>query len=318
MAEPFRSDYPGNPYRIDPIYLRMTQPRKTADDRSSLPSVQDLFGNLSVTSQYKVSMYFGDTAPIENSDEDLNSWLVSCGVLGSGLRSLRYEFMCNETTLPGSTLGLSEEFGSRQGLQETFANRRVFETISMMFYVDSEYGVIRLFEEWFNFINPLYGKNPRAISGSPGGSNLGRFDSSEFYRFRYPDTYKRNIAISKFERNYFVDEKTRAISGTSSVLTYYMINAYPTQITAIPVTYEGSTITKTTVIFNYDRYVTLKHGGTEPSITPQYQSTTTKNNQNILLTTPTIVTNAAPFDWSNTGLNSGIDPTARNFNPQGS
>lgn len=317
MAEPFRPDYPGNPYRIDPLYLRMTQPRNTEDDRGALPSVQDLFGKLSVTSQFKVSLYLGDTAPRENADEDLNSWLVSCGILGQDLRSLRYDFMCNETTLPGSSLGVYEEFGSRQGLNETFANRRIFEPISMTFYVDSEYGIIRLFEEWLGFINPLYGERGRAIGGSPGG-DVGRFNEWEFFRFRYPSSYKRNIAVSKFERDFFVDEKTREISGTSSVLTYYMINAYPTQITAIPVTYEGSTITKTSVIFNYDRYVTLKHKGNDPKSNQQFAPSTTKEGQNPLLTSPSIVTNSPPFDWSNTGLNSGIDPTARNFNPQGS
>jgi hypothetical protein len=49
---------------------------------------------------------------------------------------------------------------------------------------------------------------------------------------------------------------------TPSMLTYYFVNAFPTQLTALPVTYEGSTITKTTVTFNYDRYVILNHQGT--------------------------------------------------------
>jgi len=40
-----------------------------------------------------------------------------------------------------------------------------------------------------------------------------------------------------------------------------MIDAFPTNITAIPVSYEGSTITKSTVTFNYTRYVTEKSGG---------------------------------------------------------
>ena len=60
MAEPFRYDYPSNRYRVDPIYLRMTLPRSTNDGRGALPSVQDLFGELSVTSQFKVSLFFGE------------------------------------------------------------------------------------------------------------------------------------------------------------------------------------------------------------------------------------------------------------------
>jgi len=37
---------------------------------------------------------------------------------------------------------------------------------------------------------------------------------------------------------------------------------FQSNVTALPVTYEGSTITKTTVSFNYDRYVILNHFGT--------------------------------------------------------
>ena len=263
MAEPFRPDFPNNPYRVDPIYTRMTTPRKTGDGQGSLPGALELFGELSLTSQFKVTLYMGDTVPQEQSDSDINAWLVSCGVFGEGLQSLRYEFMCNETVLPGTTLTTSEEFGSRQGLTETFPTKRNFEPITMTFYVDSEYGIIRLFEEWINFINPLYDANPdfrktsgRRPTGNPRGG-VDRFGDNEFFRFRYPNTYKRPIAVTKFERN-FVRNTDGGVSNPT-MLTYKMLNAYPTNLTALPVTYEGSTITKTTVTFAYDRYVILKN-----------------------------------------------------------
>ena len=254
MAEPFRPDFPGNQYRVDPLYARMTLARNSNDNRYSLPSVQELFGELSVTSQFKVTLFMGDTVS-STADEDVNAWLVSCGVLGNGLKSLRYEFMCNETVLPGTTLTTSEEFGSRQGLTETFPTKRNFEPITMTFYVDSEYGIIRLFEEWINFINPLYNETGRSLKGNPRGG-VGRDNDYEFYRFRYPSAYKRRIAVTKFERNF-----TRLPDGVSNptMLTYQMLNAYPTNLTALPVTYEGSTVTKTTVTFNYDRYIILKN-----------------------------------------------------------
>ena len=268
MAEPFRPDFPGNSYRVDPIYARMTLARNSNDNRSSLPSVQDLFGELSVTSQFKVTLFMGDTVSSEDSDSDINAWLVSCGVLGSNLNSLRYEFMCNDTVLPGTTLTTSEEFGSRQGLTETFPTKRNFDPITMTFYVDSEYGIIRLFEEWINFINPLYDTEGRRSTGNPRGG-VDRFENNEFFRFRYPNTYKRPIAVTKFERN-FVRNTDGGVSNPT-MLTYKMLNAYPTNLTALPVTYEGSTITKTTVTFAYDRYVILKNSRSDTPLitTPQ-------------------------------------------------
>jgi hypothetical protein len=284
MAEPFRPDFPNNPYRVDPIYTRMTTPRNSNDGRSSFPGALELFGELSVTSQFKVTLFMGDTVS-SNADEDVNAWLVSCGVLGSDLKSLRYEFMCNETVLPGTTLTTSEEFGSRQGLTETFPTKRNFEPITMTFYVDSEYGIIRLFEEWINFINPLYNETGKSTEGNPRGG-VGRDNDWEFFRFRYPNTYKRKIAVTKFERNFtqLPDEVSNP-----TMLTYQMLNAYPTNLTALPVTYEGSTITKTTVTFAYDRYVILKNSRSniEGSLS-NFETTTTLNNTSPLITSPTI------------------------------
>ena len=315
MAEPFRPDFPSNPYRIDPIYLRMTLPRNTNDGRAALPGVSDLFGELSVTSQFKVTLFLGDTYPITNSDSDINAWLVTCGVLGSNLfnggpsylNSLRYEFMCNETSLPGASFSMIEETGSRQGLVERFPNRRDFPEVTMTFYVDAEYGIIRLFEEWMNFINPLYSTRGRLRSGNSRGG-VGQFGGEQFFRFRYPNTYKRDSAITKFERDILVDSTTGNVRKTPSMMTYKFINSFPTNLTALPVTYEGSTITKTTVTFNYDRYVVLNHFGTGQN---NYENPfVTESGDNISLAVPAI-------SWGNNtdttftnptfGVNSAID-----------
>ena len=314
MAEPFRPDFPSNEYRIDPIYARMTLPRNTNDGRAALPGVSELFGELSVTSQFKVTLFLGDTYPTTNSDSDINAWLVTCGVLGSNLfngnnsylNSLRYEFMCNETSLPGASFSMLEETGSRQGIVERFPNRRDFPEVTMTFYVDAEYGIIRLFEEWMNFINPLYSTNGKLSSGNPRGG-VGQFDHEQFFRFRYPNTYKRDLAITKFERDIYINSGTRDVERTPSMLTYKFLNSFPTNLTALPVTYEGSTITKTTVTFNYDRYVVLNHFGTGQN---NYSNPfITDSGENISLTQPSFSWGEAPEYFTNPtfGVNSGID-----------
>jgi hypothetical protein len=316
MAEPFRPDFPANQYRVDPIYARMTLPRNTNDDRAALPSVRELFGELSVTSQFKVTLFLGDTYPDKNSDSDINAWLITAGVLGgllpdagsTYLNGLRYEFMCNETSLPGVSLSMAEETGSRQGIVERFPVRRDFPEITMTFYVDAEYGIIRLFEEWMNFINPLYNTKGRLFKANPRGG-VAQFGDNQFFRFRYPDTYKRDIAITKFERDIFIDPNTRDVTRTPSMLTYKFINAFPTNLTALPLTYEGSTITKTTVSFVYDRYVILNHFGTGQN---QYANEpVTENGETISLSTPTVswTGNNTNNSFANPtfGTNSGID-----------
>lgn len=261
-----------NPYRIDPLYLRMTLPRNTNDNRSSLPSVQDLFGALSQTSQFKITLFFTDNVT------GVDGWLNECKVFENTLNGLKYEFMCNSAILPGATFATFDETGSRQGVTEKFPILRQFPEFTLEFYVDSEYGIIRLFEEWMNYINPLYVDGAAAApnrAGSTSGPHA--FYSSNFYRMKYPEDYKRKIAITKFERDFQITDGN--VNGIPSMLTYEFLNAFPTNLTALPVSYEGSTITKTSVTFNYDRYVVLKHtGNTNRSTTPAV----TKSGQTIL------------------------------------
>jgi len=317
MPEAFRPDLTTNRFRVDPIYTRMTLPRGTNDGRGSLPSVQDLFGELSVTSQFKITLFLGDTISPRFADSDINAWLVTCGVLGSNLfngnnanlNALRYEFMCNETSLPGTTLGMTEEFGSRQGLTEKFPNKRDFPDVSMTFYVDAEYGIIRLFEEWINFINPLYDKSGRRPTGSPRGLIDSIDNDWEILRFRYPNTYKRPLAITKFERDVYINN-VGEVQRSPSMLTYHFINAFPTQLTALPVTYEGSTITKTTVNFTYDRYVILNHQGTGNIPDDAFAEQFTNNSQTPLLSVPNVSFGTASSTQFPPPLN-GTNPSLR-------
>ena len=92
------------------------------------------------------------------------------------------------------------------------------------------------------------------------------------------------------------------------MLTYYFVNAYPTQLTALPVTYEGSAVTETTVNFNYDRYVILNHQGQGSSEFGQTQQTT--GSQTSLLSTPAISWgNSTDQTFTNPtfGVSSGLD-----------
>lgn len=287
MAEPFREDYPNNPYRVDPIYIRMTTPRNTSDDRGSLPGVQDLFGSLSQTSQFKACLFLGDSVGTGSADKDLNSWLVSCGVLGGNLTSLRYEFMCYSTTLPGNTFATYDESGSRQGLTEKFPYMRTFPDLSLDFFVDADYGIIRLFEEWMNFINPLYTDGGKTKpNGNGSTSDNASFDDDNIFKLRYPLSYKRTISVTKFERNIRVDGNGNVLE-TPPMLTYKFINAFPTNLTAMNLSYENTSITKTSVSFMYDRYVVLKHNGTGTSY---YDPLLTQSGQNILFANPQIAT----------------------------
>jgi len=243
----------GSPKDIGPIYLKITEGSPT----NGMPSAREIFGNLSLTSQFKVSLHLTD------GGSDLMDWLRNSGVINNPkynrTNPFIYDFYCAEAVIPGISFDVTEEMGSRQGTIERFPTRRLFPEFTMTFYVDNEYNLIRLFEEWMNFINPLYSDAGLLPANEKGqGNNLGK-DRRDFFRFRYPDDYKRIISITKFERN-FDSSKPNDIRF-SPQLTYRMLEAFPTNITAMPLTYEGSQIVKTTVTFQYIRYVMEKNYG---------------------------------------------------------
>ena len=222
----------------------------------NIPEIQTIFGGLSLTSQFKVSLLLGDPTP-------LSAHLTKCGLLGTEKQE-QYNFLCAEATLPGSTFDMGEEYGSRQGVIERFPTRRIYSDFNLTFYVDSDYNVVRLFEEWMNYIDPLYSKTLNGTSkysGSTTGQSDSKYrDKENYFRFSYPDTYKKNIAITKFERDFIKNPNNKNSKPKGPISMNYLFNdAFPKNLTALPLSYEGSTVSKTTVNFSYSRYTITKN-----------------------------------------------------------
>ena len=235
--------------RIGLLYTPTSSVTRT--DGNIIPDALSMFGNLSVTSQFKVSLHLsaGGTSGLE-------TWLRKDGLLKTPVEALTYDFLCNEASLPGASFNTFDEFGSRQGITESFVGNRLYPTFDMSFLVDSEYRMIRFFEEWMNFMNPLYTTQGLQEPTSTGNGYGNAKNRPDVMRLRYPDDYKRIISITKFERDFHENpaEPKRTYKNQTTI-TYRMIDAFPTNLTSIPVTYEGSVITKTRVSFDYSRYV---------------------------------------------------------------
>ncbi len=262
---------------IGPLYMKTTTPR-VGD--TVLDGARDVFGALSQTSQFKVSLHL--TAGVGGvADTNLNTWLNASGLSDDPIKNAYYDFYCAEANLPATTLSTREVKGNFQGITEKFAVERAYQPISLTFYVDNDYKLIRLFEEWMNYINPLYGAGVDGGNQNQGGggypaSTIGfgnGKNSNDFYRLRYPEDYRRIISITKFERDFRERPQINdgQLGGQSSI-TYRMIDAFPTQISGVPLSYEGSTIAKVQVQFDYTRFVyevnpsrRTQPAGTKPS-----------------------------------------------------
>ena len=168
----------------------------------------------------------------------------------ASLNSLDYDnvnLLCCEAALPGSSLTTHEATNDYAGVTEKMAYRRMYdETISLTFYVDREYKVLKLFETWMDYIT---GIDDTSTYEAPYVS----------YRMSYPVTYKNNIFITKFESDQFMREYSNSRKASARVprtmLEYTFVNAFPLSLTSMPVSYEGSQVLKCNVSFNFIRYV---------------------------------------------------------------
>jgi len=227
---------------------------------------RDLFP-LSLTAEFKVSLNLGYDTDISTSPS-LSSWLTKCGVANSPQDLARYDFFASDVTLPGASFDMAESMGDRQGTIERFAQRRLYAPLSVSFYVDADYNIIRLFEEWMNFMNPIHNDEGRYEGSFQGQS--GYEGRNNYYKFRYPDDYKRNIIVTKFEKDFYqglnmnetrIGRFAKSRSGDNlipgSLLMYQFIDAFPSNVVAIPLSYQGTDITKVTIEFQYLRYNTI-------------------------------------------------------------
>ena len=177
---------------------------------------------------------------------------------------------CSEASLPGSSLATFEINNDFHGVTERHAYRRIFdERIDFTFYVDANnYLPIRTFETWIGGI----------VNGNGDEDKL--VNSNYYYTARYPDDYRTDLYITKFERSYEQD---------GSNIKYTFVKAFPISISAMPVSYDSSNLLKCTVGFTYLRYFT---GVSEDKPTPSVTQTSVSANPD---------TNTAVQDGSTNG-----------------
>ncbi len=202
----------------------MATPRRISD-------IRPLFTNLAQTSHYEVK--FGGLP------NQLKSYLGRRGITERFITE-DAGLLCNNAVLPTTQLATAEISGNYIGITETFAHRRVYQDISLEFYVDKNYKTLKFLEHWMEFIasgstNPIDGIN-QPINGN--------VDVGYFARMQYPEYYKSNqTRIIKFDRDY------------QQEIEYTFIGLYPYSIASIPVSYTQSDVMKMQATFKIDRYV---------------------------------------------------------------
>jgi len=191
---------------------------------------------------YDVSINFNASA----THGKLLSYLIQHGFFtGSSDPGQTLAMYCSEALLPGTELQTSQVSGLRQGVQQTYAVYRRYPDINLTWYTNKEYYTNDVFNAWMEFISPT-----EVGGGSHGFNTQDRRNAKpSFRRLQYPDTYKVPMQITAFSKDVGNGDRGNNI-------TYYIENAFPTNIVASPLAYGNADLIKTTVAFNYEYYYT--------------------------------------------------------------
>lgn len=211
------------PYKTLYIYYRpisvfrvsIARPRK-------INQIKSLFGNLAQSSHYQV--VFGGL------QSELLGYL---GIRGVDSRFISEDagLLCYSASIPGSSFATSDINGNFTGVSEKMAHTRMFQQMSLDFFVDADYKVLKFLEHWIEFI----GSGSNVSSSIPEGY---------FFRMQYPSKYKSYATrLYKFDRNY----------GSQIEYTFYGL--FPVALDPTVVTYQGSEVLKCSATFNYERYI---------------------------------------------------------------
>ena len=140
----------------------------------------------------------------------------------------------SEAVLPGSSFADVEVSGDRQGITERMPFKRIYDDVTFTFMVDRDYKVVKFFEAWVQFINPLHGD-------TDGKAH------DQVMTLSYPKDYKCTMSIAKFNKDSFR-------SGRGYVY-YCFIRSWPLSVAPVPVSYGAGGMLKLNVTFRYERYV---------------------------------------------------------------
>jgi hypothetical protein len=193
------------------------------------------------------------------------------------------DLLCTETTLPGSSLATHDVTADYHGVTEKMAYRRIYDDVmDMTFYVDKGYKVIDFFDGWINY-----------ISGMGLTASYNSYDNRRSgYRMSYPNRYKTDIFVTKFEKN-IVD----------NALYYKFIDAFPIAMNSMAVSYGDSEILKVNVSFSYVRYTKQNLSSSSPERILQAQRDFERRLDQA--TTSTVAGVRQPVNFGLTGAGTG-------------
>jgi hypothetical protein len=162
--------------------------------------------------------------------------------------------LCDEAQLPNVSTATGTINGRYLGSGAVnYAHTRVYSDFQLGWMCDADMTPLKFLTTWNDFIfgvTPVKLGNERyELTKMKGKIPQGDIGKNRSVRVRYPDEYMLDILITKTEIS------PNAANGRPPI-AYYIEQAYPYAIDAVPLQYGASQITKVTASFYYARHHT--------------------------------------------------------------
>jgi len=229
-------------------------PRSSEIFRGDMRDIRDSVARPSLDTYYQVNFSFGNFDKWLSDVDNASGPNSAKRTQARGFQR-KMSLLCTQAEIPGTSFVESTVVGHHQGIQESFPQLRNYPPLNLVFYVDADHVVLEVLETWMSYINPIQ-TNQRNINA--------------YSRFNYPDDYKEIIHLSKFERDTFIDDRSKGDYSTR-VTNYEFVNVWPSNLTSMRLAYGDSNVLKCNIQFLYDRFFTSFHkvdNGVVPTNTP--------------------------------------------------
>ena len=156
------------------------------------------------------------------------------------------EILCESAVLPGSAAATHDVTNDYAGVSEKMVYRRMYDgNMDLTFLVDHDYNVIEFFDGWIDYTTGV---------GLNGSRNMYKSRYAN-YRMSYPNDYRSEMYLTKFEKDVAYPGSSSSTSAEPKQLQYTLVGAFPESITSMPVSYGASDLLRCTVSMSYIRYV---------------------------------------------------------------
>jgi hypothetical protein len=208
----------------------MPGPRPTRVRTSDLKS---RFMNVAQTSVYMVKL---------QPPSAVTSFLQEQG-FNYNLAGRDVELMCSQAQLPSQNLSTHEANNDYTGVNEKMAYRKQYDDVSFTFNVNNRYDVIQMFDSWIDYI------------AGQTESNRDYLSPYATLRNNYPNKYKSNVYITKFEKGVGNPNRDLLRDGFQYQLDYTFVGAFPISSQPVEVNYSTSNVLQYSVSMTFIRYV---------------------------------------------------------------